>query len=168
VAKIFQAQGRKPCEHCGKFGHAPQACWSLPQNAHMRPIFPRGQVLAQQGQNVVNGNNRYMPPPNVPRYVGTWNQPVMNQRMATCLSTMKTKNTSFLFAVGPMNNDDLQSINDSLKGMGLTLNDLNVWIGDTGATTHNTAYICNSVNHCEATKYDNIVAIYLNSQPRTA
>jgi Zinc knuckle len=47
VAKIFQAQGRKPCKHCGKFGHAHQACWSLPQNAHMRPIFQRGQVLAQ-------------------------------------------------------------------------------------------------------------------------
>jgi hypothetical protein len=124
----------------------------------MRLMFPRGQVMAQQGQNMVNGNNRYMLAPNVPRYVGPWNQPVINQHENGNMSiNNEDKEYKLSFAAGPMNNDDLQSINDSLKGMGLLLNDPNVWIGDTGATTHNTAYVCNSVNHCEAMKYDNIM-----------
>jgi hypothetical protein len=40
--------------------------------------------------------------------------------------------------------------------MGLTLNDPNVWIGDTRATTHTTAYVDNSINHCKATKQDDM------------
>jgi hypothetical protein len=98
--------------------------------------------------------------PNVPRYVGTWNQPVMNQHENGNMSiNNEDKEYELSFAVGPMNNNDIQSINDSLKGMGLSLNDPNVWIGDTGATTHNTVYACNSINHHEATKQDNIMGV---------
>jgi hypothetical protein len=101
-----------------------------------------------------------MPVPNVPRYVGTWNQPVINQHENGNMSiNNEDKEYKLSFAAGPMNNDDLQSINDSLKGMGLLLNDPNVWIGDTRATTHNTAYVCNSINHHKATKYDNIMGV---------
>jgi hypothetical protein len=59
--------------------------------------------------------------------------------------------------VGNINKDEIESINKSLKDMGLTLNDPNIWIGDTGATTYNTAYVINSINNCEATELDNIV-----------
>jgi Zinc knuckle len=117
VAKMFQAQGRKPCEHCGRYGHAPQACWSLPQNAHMRPIFQRGQVQAQQGQNMGNGHNGYIPTPNVPRYVGAWNQQTVTQHENRNMSIdNEDKEFELSFAVGPMINDEIESINDSLKG----------------------------------------------------
>jgi hypothetical protein len=46
-----------------------------------------------------------------------------------------------------------------LKNVGLSLNDPDVWIGDTGATTHTTAYINNTVNHQNARIEDNIVGI---------
>jgi Zinc knuckle len=116
VAKIFQAQGHKPCEHCGRFGHAPQACWGLLQNAHMRLIFQRGQVQAQQGQNVVNGHNGYMLTLNVPRYVSAWNQPTMNQHENGNMSIdNEDKEFELSFAVGPMINKDIESINDSLN-----------------------------------------------------
>jgi hypothetical protein len=39
------------------------------------------------------------------------------------------------------------------------LNDPDVWIGDTGATMHNTAYLKNEVNHRLAAAQDNIVGI---------
>jgi hypothetical protein len=38
-------------------------------------------------------------------------------------------------------------ISELLRNMGLSLDDPDVWIGDTGATTHTTAYINDTVNH---------------------
>jgi hypothetical protein len=36
----------------------------------------------------------------------------------------------FSLTAGHINTDEIESINESLKDMGLTLNDPNVWIGD--------------------------------------
>jgi hypothetical protein len=58
-----------------------------------------------------------------------------------------------------MDDEEIKSINESLKGMGLQLLDPNVWIGDTGATTHNTAFIENTINHQAAHAKDNILGI---------
>jgi hypothetical protein len=97
---------------------------------------------------------------NVPRYVNVWNQATMNQHEnGNVLLDNEDKEYELSFAVGPMNNDDIESINDSLKGMGLRLNDPSVWIGDTGAATHNTVYACNSINHRKATMQDNIMGM---------
>jgi hypothetical protein len=55
--------------------------------------------------------------------------------------------------------EDILSINASLKESGLSLSEPNMWIGDTGATTHNTACIENTTNHCTADAKDNIVGV---------
>jgi Zinc knuckle len=44
VTQVLTAQGRKPCEHCGKFGHPPHLCWNLPSNANTRPEYWRGPI----------------------------------------------------------------------------------------------------------------------------
>jgi hypothetical protein len=109
---------------------------------------------------VANGHNGYMPTSNMPRYVNAWNQARMNQCKNGNMSIdNEDKEYELSFAVGPMNNDDIESINDSLTGMGLSLNDTSMWIGDMGATTHNTAYACNSINHHKATMQDNIMGV---------
>jgi hypothetical protein len=69
-----------------------------------------------------------------------------------------------LFTVGPMNTEDIEYL---LKSMGLSLNDPSMWIGDTGATTHNTAYVCNSINHCSTTMQDNIIGVTGVSKAKT-
>jgi hypothetical protein len=53
----------------------------------------------------------------------------------------------------------LDTINESLQDLGLSLNNPDVWIGDTRVTAHNTAYIKNSVNHVTATAQDNILGV---------
>jgi hypothetical protein len=58
-----------------------------------------------------------------------------------------------------LDSDDIQSVDASLRAMGLSINDPNVWIGDTGATMHNTAYIECSTNHRNATASDHIVGV---------
>jgi hypothetical protein len=45
------------------------------------------------------------------------------------------------------------------EDLGLSLNDPDIWIGDTGAMTHNTAYLKNAVNHRAATVQDNIAGV---------
>jgi hypothetical protein len=71
----------------------------------------------------------------------------------------ENKECEWSLAVGHMDTIELDTINESLKDLGLSLNDPDVWIGDTGATTHNTAYIKNTVNHRTATSRDNIVGV---------
>ena len=29
----------KPCKHCNRSGHKDEKCWSLPENAHLRPVW---------------------------------------------------------------------------------------------------------------------------------
>jgi hypothetical protein len=53
--------------------------------------------------------------------------------------------------VGHMCYDKMKDIDSSLKTIGLSLSEPSVWIGDTGATTHNTAYVVGTVNHQQAT-----------------
>jgi hypothetical protein len=71
----------------------------------------------------------------------------------------ENKECEWLLAVGHMDTIELDTINESLNDLGLSLNDPDVWIEDTGATTHNTAYIKNAVNHRTATSWDNIVGV---------
>jgi hypothetical protein len=66
------------------------------------------------------------------------------------------KEHKFWLKAGHVNTEEIESVNQSLKDMGLTLNDPNVWIADTGATTHTTAYANNSINHHEATDKDDM------------
>jgi hypothetical protein len=67
----------------------------------------------------------------------------------------ENKECEWSLAVGHINTAKLDTINESLKDLGLSLNDPDVWIGDTRATTHNTAYIKNAVHHRTATVQDN-------------
>jgi hypothetical protein len=55
--------------------------------------------------------------------------------------------------------EDILSDNISLKELGLSLLDPNMWIVNTGATTHNTACIKNMTNHHTANAKDNIVGV---------
>jgi hypothetical protein len=75
------------------------------------------------------------------------------------MSINKNKECEWLLVVRHINTVELDTINESLKDLGLSLNDPDVWIGDTRATTHNTAYIKNAVNHRSATVQDNIVGV---------
>jgi hypothetical protein len=65
----------------------------------------------------------------------------------------------FSLAIGHLDTEDMQSVDASFKAMGLSLNDPSVWIGDTRATTHNTAYIVDTVNHRTAKLADHIVGV---------
>jgi hypothetical protein len=73
-----------------------------------------------------------------------------------CPLTMKCE---WSLAVGHINMPEIDTINESLKDLGLSLNDPDIWIEDAGATTHNTAYLKNAVNHRAATAQDNIVGV---------
>jgi hypothetical protein len=55
--------------------------------------------------------------------------------------------------------EEILSIDTSLRGSGLRLLDLNVWISNTRATTHNTVCIKSTTNHCTADAKDNIVGV---------
>jgi Zinc knuckle len=39
AAQVLRSQGHNPCEGCRRFGHQPATCWSMPQNAHLRPPY---------------------------------------------------------------------------------------------------------------------------------
>jgi hypothetical protein len=81
-------------------------------------------------------------------------------RRKPCTFLYERDNSSELsMAVGQLDSEDLRSLDVLLKAMGLSLNDPSVWIGDTGATTHNTAYIVDTVNHWRATAADHIVGV---------
>jgi Zinc knuckle len=136
VTQVLTAQGRKPCEHCGKFGHPPHLCWNLPSNANTRPEYWRGPAN---------------PTPAAPRPFESGNVSVNQHERDT--------SSELSMAVGHLDSEDLRSLDVSLKAMGLSLNDPSVWIGDTGATTHNTAYIVDTVNHRRATAADHIVGV---------
>jgi hypothetical protein len=60
---------------------------------------------------------------------------------------------------GHMCDDEMKDVDSLLKTIGLSLSDPNVWIGDTGATMHNTAYVVDIVNHWQATMQDNIIGV---------
>jgi hypothetical protein len=63
----------------------------------------------------------------------------------------RTADHELLMASGQVSEEDIKTINMSLKGMGLCLDDPSMWIGDTGATAHTTAYIENTKSsgcHC--------------------
>ena len=135
VAQILKAQGKNPCPHCGRFGHNPTLCWSLVTNAHLRPSNWKGQtrpVEQQAGKAAKEQGNMMMDEGN------------------------ESDNE---FSLVKMNESDIETVNRSLKSMGLSLSDPNVWIGDTGATTHNTAFIEKTVNHRSATSQDNIIGV---------
>jgi Zinc knuckle len=57
VPQTLKSQGWKPCEHCGQFEHLPEVCWSVPNNALLRPEYWKEQAQAQHGQNMSNGHN---------------------------------------------------------------------------------------------------------------
>jgi hypothetical protein len=44
VMQIIMAQGRKPCDQCGKFGHPPHLCWNISNNANTRPDYWRRPI----------------------------------------------------------------------------------------------------------------------------
>jgi hypothetical protein len=64
-----------------------------------------------------------------------------------------------LLVMGCMKEDDVKSLDKSLREMGLSLSNPDVWIGDTGATMHNTSCKKNTVNHRKATEQDNIIGV---------
>jgi hypothetical protein len=132
AAQVLKAQGRKPCEHCGRFGHPPNLCWNLDANAHLRPPFWTGPVYT-------------------PEYKAEHGLGGIDDDLDS------TSELSFVLA--NMSHDELESMNASLRAMGLSLSSPDVWIGDTGATTHNTAYIAGAVNQRKATAQDNIVGV---------
>jgi hypothetical protein len=137
VMQVLTAQGRKPCEHCSKFGHPPHLCWNLPGNATTRPEYWRGPIGVK--------------PPEAPKPSESGNVSVDQHGMdSDCELSM---------VIGQLDSDDIQSVDESLRAMGLSINDPDVWIGDTGATTHNTAYSDCSTNHRNATALDHIVGV---------
>jgi Zinc knuckle len=137
VTQVLTAQGRKPCEHCGKFGHPPHLCWNLPSNTATRPEYWRGPMGAK--------------PAEAPKQYETGNVSVDHHGVDShCELSM---------VIGHLNSEDMQSVDALLRTMGLSIDDPNVWIGDTGATTHNTAYIECSTNHRNATAADHIVGV---------
>ena len=178
VTQVMTAQGRKPCNHCGKFGHPPHLCWNLPSNAGTRPEFWRGPILTQPTAPL-----QIMPaaPPQImPAAPMQAVQPMQTAQMPSMQPMVPAprpyesgqvsvdqraadgdSETTFEFslAIGHLDSEDMQSVDASLKAMGLSLNDPSVWIGDTGATTHNTAYIVDTVNHRTATAADHIVGV---------
>jgi hypothetical protein len=54
------------------------------------------------------------------------------------------KECEWSLEVGHINISEIDSINEFLRDLGLSLNDPDVWIGDAGATT---AYFKSAVNH---------------------
>jgi hypothetical protein len=171
VTQVMLAQGEKPCEHCGKFGHPPHLCWNLPSNANSRPDFWRGQIqprpvapmqpIQAPLQPMPTVNIQPTPTVNVqPMQVAP--RPYENGQVSVDLRGNDEESEStfeFSLAIGHLDTEDMKSVDASLKAMGLSLNDPSVWIGDTGATTHNTAYIENTVNHRSATAADHIVGV---------
>jgi hypothetical protein len=143
VKQVLMAQGKSPCEHCGRFGHHPSTCWSLPANAGARPQFwrPPGRAPVQP--------------------VGGQGQGGQPESGAVSVDFVSDGTTEFSLALGvdQMEEVEVQSIDASLKAMGMCLASPDVWIGDTGATTHNTAYIVGAVNQRQASELDNIVGI---------
>jgi hypothetical protein len=71
----------------------------------------------------------------------------------------ENKECGWSLAVGHINMAEIDTINESLKDLGLSLNDPDVWIGDTGAMTHNTAYLKNAVNHRAEAAQDDIAGV---------
>jgi hypothetical protein len=180
VTQVMTAQGRKPCEHCGKFGHPPHLCWNLPANAANRPEYWRGPIQPRPAAPL-----QIMPAvPMQPIQLMQQVQPMQQMQPMQPAQLMQPMPTAprpyesgvvsvdhsggdadseltfeFLLAIGQLDVEDMRSVDVSLKAMGLSLNDPSVWIGDTGATTHNTAYIVDMVNHRTATAADHIVGV---------
>jgi hypothetical protein len=144
VAQVLKSQGHKPCEHCGQFGHPPRLCWTLPENAHLRSQYPRVNLYDQGGPNVNQDSTAKL---NL--------RPHKGGNMSIDQDTRSEGELS----LAHMDDEEIKTINESLKGMGLQLSDPNVWIGDTGATMHNTAFIENTINHRAAHAKDNILGI---------
>jgi hypothetical protein len=111
-----------------------------------------------QGQQINNGNQGQVQNGNQQAWNNMYNQQVINrlQENGNVSIDHEDREHKLLLKVGHINAEEIESINQSLKDMGLTLNDPNVWIADTGATTHTTAYANNSINHCEATEQDDM------------
>jgi Zinc knuckle len=137
VTQVLTVQGRKPCKHCGKFGHPPHLCWNLPGNATTRPEYWRGPI---------GGRPAEAPTPRESGKVSVDQHGIDSD----CELSM---------VIGQLDSEDMQSVDASLRAMGLTIDDPNVWIGDTGAMTHNTANIECSTNHHNATAADHIVGV---------
>jgi hypothetical protein len=184
VVQVLRAQGCNPCEHCGRFGHQPAMCWMLPQNAHLRQPYWRGvnqapETTNRRGHNILTAGNNWRAHGNAQEGknmvllghmpdMKIWQQPgqapdnnVNNgaNRHLECGNMSidnENKECEWLLVVRQINTAKLDTINESLKDLGLSLNNPDVWIGDTRATTHNTAYI---VNHRTATVQDNIVGV---------
>jgi hypothetical protein len=74
-----------------------------------------------------------------------YNQQVINglQENGNVSIDQEDREHEFSLKAGHINAEEIESINQSLKDMGLTLNDPNVWIADTGAMTHTAAYANN-------------------------
>jgi Zinc knuckle len=92
VTQVLTSQGRKPCEHCGKFGHPPHLCWTLPGNATMRPEYWRGPIGVK--------------PPEAPKPSESGNVSVDQHGMdSDCELSM---------VIGQLDSDDIQSVDASL------------------------------------------------------
>jgi Zinc knuckle len=139
AAQVLKVQGWSPCEHCRRFGHPLALCWNLPENVQTRPAYWKG--LRKQEYNsgphtgVHESGNMYI-----------------NQDSEEDLCELS-------LVMGYMQDKDMKSIDELLKEMGLNLSNPDVWIGDTGATTHNTSCKKNTINHHKATDQDNIIGV---------
>jgi hypothetical protein len=71
----------------------------------------------------------------------------------------ENKECEWSLAVRHFNTSEIDTIDESLKDLGLSLNDPDVWIRDTRAMTHNTAYLKNAVNHRVPAAQDNVVGV---------
>ena len=139
ATQVLLAQGRKPCEHCGRFGHPPALCWTLPANAQLRPDnwrppVKKVEVLATNGVTGVESGS-------------------------VAMDGDGDSGSELSLAMKNLDQGELESMDASLRAMGLNLSNPDVWIGDTGATTHNTAYIEGAVNLRDASAQDDIVGV---------
>jgi hypothetical protein len=92
-----------------RFGHSPEVCWSVSQNANLRPAYWKGQARAQHGQNVRNGHNlnENMPDWSVSMYGQIGNNGNNNQHENGNMSIdSEAIDQELSFAVGHMKRED--------------------------------------------------------------
>lgn len=145
--------GRKPCNHCGGWCHEEAKCWNKAENVYLRPPHWRGAHF-QPGY------------PKAPA-------PVNAEVGGAAIETMETKLSHSVFSHelfmanldvnNPKLNMDLKEkytvIAGSKQGQTISLSDPEIFIADTGSTSHCTGTDLCTTNVREAQSIDTVLGV---------